>query len=181
MIRSFLLLSALGTSMVAYGAQGTQWVVVKGAHTQFEDHYQVKDQTGWGLGYGGWCSDHFGVDLTVLRTQLKSSIPTATGTSYQHQFLGSLLFNFFPEGERIAPYFAVGMGATETPRLFSDSGQQTIRANYHAGLGAQFRLGERWSLQLDSKYVRTTAATTRNDWVNTVGIGVAWGRTGWFW
>ena len=74
------------------------------------------------------------------------------------------------------------MGATQTPGMFSDSHEQTIRANYHAGLGAQFRLGERlWSLQLDSKYVRTTAARTRNDWVNTVGIGVAWGRTGWFW
>jgi len=180
MIRNLLLWTALGGSL-AHGAQGTQWVDLKGTHTQFEDHYQVKDQAGFGIGYGGWCPDHFGVDLALLRTQLKSNIAGATGTAYQHQFLGSLLFNFFPEGERFAPYFAAGMGATQTPRMFSDSGQQTIRANTHAGLGAQVRLSDRWSLQLDSKYVRTTATRTRNDWVNSVGIGVAWGRTGWFW
>jgi hypothetical protein len=181
MNRTLFLLTALGTSVAAHAAQGTQWVAVKGAYTQFENHSQVKDQVGYGIGYGGWCTDHFGVDLTLLRTQLKSNIVTATGTGYQHQFLGSLLFNFFPEGERVSPYFAVGMGATETPGMFSDSHRQTIRANYHAGLGAQFRLGENWSLTLDSKYVRTTATQVRNDWVNTVGIGVAWGRTGWFW
>jgi len=174
MYRNLLLFATLGTTVAAFAEQGDQWVAVKGAYTQFDSHAGTKDRGGYGLGYGTWFTDHVGLDLTVLRTRLESRLPTATATSQQFQFLGSLLLGFNPMGQHFYPYFAVGAGATQWGKPFSDSHQQTTRVNYHAGLGAQFRLGENFALTLDSKYVRTQANTVRNDWVSTVGLGYTW-------
>jgi hypothetical protein len=119
-----------------------------------------------------WFTNHMGLDVSVLRTDLQSRVPTAT--SQQVQLLGSFLFGFNPLGQHCYPYFAAGVGATQLGKPFSDSHQQTTRVNDHAGLGAQFRLGEHVALTLDSKYVRTQANTVRNDWVSTVGLGYTW-------
>ena len=175
MNRRLLLCLALGTSMTAFAEQGDQWVVAKGAYTQFDSHTAPQDTYGYGVGYGVWCTTHFGVDLSLLRTQLKSRLATATGTSQQHQLLGSLLFSFHPDASRFFPYLAVGVGATQVGAAFSDNHHQTTRAAYHAGLGAKIRFADRGLITLDSKYVRTQANTVRNDWLNTVGVGVVWG------
>ena len=174
MYRNLLLFATLGTTVAAFAEQGDQWVAVKGAYTQYDSHFQLKDKEGFGVGYGVWFTDHVGLDVTLLRSGLESKLPTATGTSEQFQLLGSFLLGFNPLGRHCYPYFAAGVGATQLGKAFSDSHQQTTRVNYHAGLGAQFRLGANFALTVDSKYVRTQTNTVRNDWVNSVGLGYTW-------
>jgi outer membrane protein W len=174
MFRNLLICATLAAATGAYAEQGDQWVAVKGAYTQFDSHAGPRDKGGYGLGYGAWFTDHVGLDISLLRTDLQSTVPTATATSQQVQLLGSFLFGFNPLGEHFHPYFAAGVGATQIGKPFSDSHRQTTRVNYHAGLGAQFRLGEHFALTLDSKYVRTQASTVRNDWVSFVGLGYTW-------
>jgi len=176
MFRKMMVCAALATSMVAFAQQGNHWVVAKGSYTEFDSHFPVGDKEGFGLGYGTWCTDHFGFDLTLLHTDLKPRLGSPLASSNQNQFLGSFLFTFNPGGEHFLPYLAVGAGGTQIGKAYSDSHQQTIRANYHAGVGAQFKLGERFAITLDSKYVRTQTDPVRNDWVNTVGFGVVWGK-----
>ena len=176
MWRNMVVYTALTTSMVASAQEGNQWVVVKGAYTEFDTHFPAGDREGFGLGFGSWCTDHFGYDLTLLHTDLRPRLGSPLSSSSQNQFLGSFLFSLNPGSEQFLPYLAVGAGGTQIGTAFSGSHHQTIRANYQAGVGAQIRVGERFTLTLDSKYVRSQTARVRNDWVNTVGFGVVWGR-----
>jgi opacity protein-like surface antigen len=178
MFRNMLSCAALAASMVASAQQRSHWVVAKGAYTTFDSHDPVADKEGFGLGLGTWCADHLGFDLTLLHTDLRPRLGSPLATSNRNQFLGSFLFAFNPGGEYFLPYLAVGAGGTQIGKAYSDSHHQTIRANYHAGLGAQFKVSERFAITLDSKYVRTQTDSVRDDWVNTVGFGAVWGSNG---
>lgn len=173
MYRRLIAVLLLGGSL-AFAAQGDQWLVAKGAYTRFDNSAKLKEQGGYGIGYGTWLTDNVGLDFSLMRTELKSTLPTATGSGPQHQLLGSFLFGFHPEGYRAFPYFSAGIGGTHIDGAFA-GGHDTTRLSYHAGLGAQFRVGSRGTITLDSKYVRTQAQLARNDWVTTVGFGFGWG------
>ncbi|BDU76965.1 outer membrane beta-barrel protein [Mesoterricola sediminis] len=175
MYRRLLAVSLLGSTL-AFAAQGDQWLVLKGAYTRFDNSVHLKEQGGLGIGYGSWLTDNVGLDFSLIRSDLKSDLPTATGSGTQHQLLGSVLIGFHPEGYRAFPYFSAGIGGTRIDRPFSGSDHDTTRLSYHAGLGAQFRVGSWGTLTLDSKYVRTQALVARNDWVTTVGFGFGWGN-----
>ncbi|WP_306591126.1 outer membrane beta-barrel protein [Geothrix sp. 21YS21S-4] len=177
MTRPFSILAlALCAGLSLSAQEGTHWVFVHGTHTRFDSDFPASNEGGYGLSYGGWLTNGFGVEARAVRTDLRASTAGALADGDQTQYFGSALFNLNPAGSKVFPYVAAGLGLTQTSAEFSDSGRRTARINYHAGVGVQWRVGELFAVSADSKYVQTQAASNRRDWVNSLGLGMVWGR-----
>ncbi|WP_306591966.1 OmpA family protein [Geothrix sp. 21YS21S-4] len=175
MKRSLLfVLAAAAASLSAQEGQG--WLLGHFGQSMFESKSNLKDTTHYGLSVGHWYTDHFGLDLRALRSDLElDSNPLAIQKDHQTHLLASGLFNFRPGAENWYPYFALGVGGTNVGSPYSGKAESTTKFNYHGGLGIMGRLAEHFLLDLNAKAVRVELPTARTEYLATLGLGFTWG------
>jgi OOP family OmpA-OmpF porin len=158
--------------------QGTNWVDLQGAYLTQDGKWrgtEIKDRLGLGLGYGRWLTDRWGLEGSLLTTELKSKnlTPDVKGDE-THGFLSGL-FNLNPGDHQFYPFLRAGIGATRLENPWSQTNDSTTRFQYHGGIGVQGFFAEHLFTSLEARAVEIESKTSRTEYLGLVGIGYRWG------
>lgn len=180
MRRSLLFLLA-GAALTLSAQQGTAWVAGHLGQTMFDKdknfplHFDLKDEMHYGLGVGHWYTDRWGLDMRLLRHDLKADKIPGAPTGDETHLLVSGLFNLRPGAVNWYPYLAAGLGGTTIGKDYSPSGANTTRFNYHAGVGLMGKPADNFLLDLSAKAVSVELPKSRMEYLVTLGLGYTWG------
>jgi OOP family OmpA-OmpF porin len=171
--------TALAVSLlVATGSlsaqEGTTWVQAQGAYL-VQNHSWLKDDHGYGLGFGTWLTDRWGAELSALNTDLKGKgLLGGQSGRETHAFLSGLV-NLNAGGDTWFPYLRLGFGGTQLENPWSGKSDATTRFNFHGGVGVQAYLAENFLASLEARGVRTEGQFSHNEYQAILGLGYRWG------
>jgi len=167
-----------GTALTLSAQQGTAWVAGELGGTGWRGVWNLKDEIHYGLGAGHWYTDRWGLDLRILRNDLKrDSNPSNTPTGKQTHLLVSGLFNLRPGADNWYPYLAAGVGGTNLDAPYSQKTSSATQFNYHAGMGMMGKPVEHVLFDVSVKAVRVNLPSSvhQTDFLATIGLGYTWG------
>ncbi|MDR3682949.1 MAG: OmpA family protein [Geothrix sp.] len=167
-----------GSALTLSAQQGTAWVAGELGGTAWRSSTNLQDEIHYGLSAGHWYTDRWGLDLRLLRNDLKlDSNPTNVPTGKETHLLISGLFNLRPGADNWYPYLAAGLGATNLDAPYSLQSNSATRFNYHAGTGMMGRPAEHVLLDVSVKAVRVDLplSSHRTEVLATLGLGYTWG------
>ena len=174
-MKKMLITTSLSLFVLPAIAQAPQgWVGLQGGYDfQGQKSRGAKDNAIVGVTVGTWFSPHWGADLDLLGTQLKSNV---TGNKNDEFHLdASLLLNLAPTLGTWVPYLRAGAGATRVDNPFSFSAGYTNRFNYQGGVGVQAHPGDHLMLGLEAREIRIDTQIAYNEMIGLFTIGYRWG------
>jgi len=170
------ILTSVAVLLVAANALSAQagagWVVLQGGSVASISGGVLKGGAVFGVGAGGWFTDHWGAEAALLSSQVEVK---ATGQKGQEaQGLVSALFNFNPGGT-FAPFLRLGLGVIAYQGDLKDT-QGDRRSSAHGGLGVQGRFGAHLLGVVEVRGTRVGRKDpTYNESALLLGVGYRWG------
>ena len=167
-------IAALFTAAGLLPAQeGSGWVVVQGGAAASTSGGVLKAGTIVGLGVGGWFTDHWGAEVSILDTQVKLKATERKGQETHGAV--SALFNFNPGGTRLVPFARLGLGVIANRGDLKDL-EGDRRASAHAGVGLQAGFGGPLLGSAEFRWTRIGRNDPRhNEAAWLLGVGYRWG------
>ena len=178
MKKTVLALLIVGAASLLQAQEGTKWIDVQAAYITQEGKWrgiEIKDNLGLGFGIGGWLTDRWGWEVSLLGTELKSNNRTPALKGRENHGFASALFNFNPGDHTYYPYLRVGLGATSVAADWAQKNERTTRFQYHGGLGVQGFSGEHVIASAEARAVRINTKSARTEWMGVLGLGYRWG------
>ncbi len=178
--KSVLALLLVGAASLLQAQEGNKWVDVQAAGITQDDKWrgiEFKDNFGWGLGVGGWLTDRWGLEGSVLGTNLRSKNLTPARHGRELHGFVSALFNFNPGDHTFYPYLRVGAGSTTVDAAWAEKNARTTRFQYHGGLGVQGFFAEHVIASVEARAVRIDTRTQRTELMGLLGLGYRWGAS----
>ena len=178
--KSTLALLLIGSTGFLQAQEGTKWIDLQTAYITQQEKWRgidIKDSVGLGLGIGGWLTDRWGLEGSVLGTELKSKNLTPAQKGRELHGFASALFNLNPGDHTFYPYLRAGLGATTVAAVWSQKNEHTTRFQYHGGVGVQGFFAEHVLGNAEVRMVRVDTPTSRNEIMGLLGLGYRWGAS----
>jgi outer membrane protein OmpA-like peptidoglycan-associated protein len=178
MKKSCLALFLVGSAGLLQAQQGTNWVDLQGAYVTPGGEWQgieIDDSVGLGLGFGRWLTDRWGLEGSLLTTELESNNQSPKVDGDETHFFASGLFNLRPGLHTFYPYLRAGLGASSVDEPWSDGSDSTTRFQYHGGVGIQGFFKEHIFTSLEARAVQIETKSSRTEYMGLLGVGYRWG------
>jgi opacity protein-like surface antigen len=171
MIATVAVLLAAGGMLSAQGGSG--WVALQGGSVSQPSDSPFKASPALGIGLGGWFTNWFGAEASVLNSRMEAKATGVKGDATHVMVSGLLGFN--PGGTTLFPFVRLGLGAAAFKGDLKDI-EGDRRATYHAGLGLQGHFGQHFMGVLEFRGVRVGKKDPkRNETMGLLGFGYRWG------
>jgi len=172
-----LLLTA--SAGLLHAQEGTKWIDLQGAYITQDGKWRgidIKDSLGLGLGFGTWLTDRWGLEGSLLTSNLKSKNLTPESKGDETHLFVSGLYNLTPGDHTFYPYLRAGLGATKVDDPWSQGDGSTTRLQLHGGVGVQGFFAEHLITSLEARVVRIETHTSRTEYMGLFGVGYRWGH-----
>ena len=178
MKKTALALLLIGTAPLLQAQEGVKWIDLQTAYITQNGKWRgidTKDNLGLGLGLGSWLTDRWGLEGSLLTTDLKSKNLTPGQKGNETHGFASALFNLNPGDHQFYPYLRAGLGATKVAEPWSQTSGATTRFQYHGGVGVQGFFAEHLLANAEARAVRIETHSSRTELMGLLGLGYRWG------
>jgi opacity protein-like surface antigen len=153
--------------------EGSGWVALQAGSISQPSDSPFKAGPALGVGVGGWFTNWFGAEASVLNSRMEVKESGLKGDATHAMVSGLLGFN--PGGATWIPFIRLGLGAVACKGDLKDV-EGDRRATYHAGLGLQGHFGRNLLGMLEFRGIRVGKKDPkRNETLGLVGFGYRWG------